>query len=169
MNSRLFKNSAIHSLQSADDTTSKLIYAAYFVAGLFFLGSSLFTLLQSITLIATQNGLPGILFPVLFIFIFIQFLLGYGLIFCRRWILVVLSIHVGYSLVYTFLLLPYFNLERLMMSSAISTIPFIVLLCFIIYSKTYCTGKLVSYFAIIGYCIAFAALIVLNIMFGESL
>jgi|GEM_PF-1505807 len=169
MNNQLFKNSAIHHLQSAEDTTSKLIYATYFVAGLFFLGSSLFTLLKSITLIATQTGLPGILLPVLFIFIFIQFLLGYGLIFCRRWILATLGIHVSYSVLYTFLLLPYFNLESLMTSSAVSTIPFIFFLGFVLYSKKYCTGKLVSYFPVIGYCIAFAALIVINIMFGESL
>lgn len=169
MNTHLFKNSALHNLNASDDTKSKVVYAVYFIAGLFFLGSSLFTLLKSITLLATQSGLPTLLFPVLFIFIFIQFLLGYGLLFCRKWILVVLGIHIGYSLLYTFLLLPYFNLERLMLSSGMTTIPFIILLLFSLYSKTYCTEKIISYFAVIGYCIAFAALIVINIIFGGSL
>ncbi len=168
MNSRLFKNSAIHSLQSADDTTSKLIYAAYFVAGLFFSEAVFHTAPKHHTNCNPKWITRHIVSSALYIY-FYSVSSRVWIDFCRRWILVVLSIHVGYSLVYTFLLLPYFNLERLMMSSAISTIPFIVLLCFIIYSKTYCTGKLVSYFAIIGYCIAFAALIVINIMFGESL
>lgn len=169
MNTHLFKNSALLQANSANSNKSRLIYATYFVAGLFFLGSSLFTLLKSFSLVALQNNLPFLLFLILFIFIFIQLLLGYGLFFCRKWVLVILGIHVGYSFVYTFLLLPYFNLERLIVSSGTTMIPFAVLLLFTAYTKKYCTGKTVSYFAIIGYCVAFAALIVINIMNGVFL
>jgi len=169
MNTQLFKNSALYKLRSAENIKSKIIYVIYFVTGLFFLGGSLFTVLKSITILLTQSGLPILLYPIIFIFIFIQSLLGYGLLFCRRWILILLCIHVGYSLLYTFLLLPYFNLERLMVSSGVSTIPFIILMLYTIYSKEYCSGKTVSYFAVIGYSLVLAALIVINIMFGEYL
>jgi hypothetical protein len=169
MNTHLFKNSSLQKIISADCIKSRLIYVAYFILGLFFLGSSLLTLLRTATLLATQTSVPTVTFPILFVYIFIQFLLGYGLLFCRRWILVLLSIHVAYSLLLILLLLPYFNLSHLMMRSSITAIPFIILLLFTLYSRGYCTGKIVSHFAIIAYSIALAVVVIINIIFGGSL
>ncbi|MFT5849935.1 MAG: hypothetical protein ACI9H6_000763 [Patiriisocius sp.] len=156
-------------MRTAENTRDRLIYGIYFVVGLFFGFAGIFTLLKSATILANIANLPLIVLPVVFLYIYVQLLLSYGFLYCRKWILPVVAIHIGYTVATIGLILPYFGLQHLMYSSAVAAIPFLFILAFVTHTRDRCTGKLVSYVAIISYSIALALLIAINTVTGSVL
>lgn len=105
-----------------------------FAVGIFFIGGTIFTILQTARVTATVNSLPTLVYIFSVLYIFTQAIMAYGLLTYAAWLRHTLTFHTITILATTFVILPLLGWQDLVQPSFVAGIH-ILLLTTIIWSR----------------------------------
>ncbi len=122
----LFKQTVLLRIKESTGV-QQVFYGLLFVASLFFVGGTVYTVLTTIRLLATLNPLPSAILIFTTVYVLMQVTLAYGFYTARLWITYALLSHTTLILLTAFVFLPLFGLNAYSHSTLLGAIPFGVL------------------------------------------